>query len=60
MKRDAVLRFAWALAGSGHILKESLDIALSLPHLDLFLSKAAAEVLHMYAYSLNHLRKRNA
>ncbi len=51
-------RLAWALTGSGHYLKESLDIALSLPHVDLYLSKAAAEVVHMYAQSVKELRSR--
>ncbi|MGH8751716.1 MAG: flavoprotein [Burkholderiales bacterium] len=51
-------RLAWALTGSGHYLKESLDIALALPHVDLYLSKASAEVVHMYAQSLKELRAR--
>ena len=56
--RDHKPRLAWALTGSGHYLKESLDIALELPHVDLFLSRAAAEVVHMYAHSLKELRAR--
>ena len=51
-------RLAWALTGSGHYLKESLEIALELPHVDLYLSKASAEVVHMYAHSLKELRAR--
>lgn len=57
MKRDVVPRLAWALTGSGHFLKESLDIAKSFPQVDLFLSKAAEEVLNMYEYRLPDLRK---
>ena len=58
MKRDDVPRLAWALTGSGHYLKESLEIALSLPNVDLYLSKAAVEVLHMYTHSVSDLRSR--
>ena len=58
MKRDGVPHLAWALTGSGHYLKESLEIALSLPNVDLYLSKAAAEVLHMYTHSVSELRSR--
>jgi dihydromethanopterin reductase (acceptor) len=58
MKRDATPRLAWGLTGSGHYLKEALEFALELPGVDFFLSKAAAEVLHMYTHSLTELRKR--
>lgn len=58
MKRDAVPRLAWGLTGSGHFLKESLQLALELPQVDLFLTRAAQEVLQMYDYSLADLRKR--
>ena len=44
-------RIAWVLTGSGHFLKECLELASSLPNVDLFLSKAAAEVLKQYGYS---------
>lgn len=50
-------RIAWALTGSGHYLKESLDIVLALPNVDLFLTRAAAEVLKMYGYDLAKLRQ---
>lgn len=46
-------RLAWALTGSGHYLKESLDIISRLPDVDLFLSKAAAEILQQYGYTHN-------
>ncbi len=41
-------RFGWALTGSGHFFKECLAIMRTLPNLDVFVSKAAAEVLRMY------------
>lgn len=45
-------RFGWALTGSGHFFKESLEIMRTLPHLDVFVSKAAAEVIRMYKSEL--------
>jgi len=56
--QDVKPRLAWGITGSGHFLKESLDIALSLPHCDLFLSRAAEEILPMYGISLNGLKDR--
>jgi flavoprotein len=50
-------RIAWALTGSGHYLKECLDIVRTLPNVDLFLTKAAAEVLKMYGYDLKRLKE---
>lgn len=41
-------RFGWALTGSGHFFRESLAIMRVLPDLDVFVSKAAAEVVRMY------------
>ncbi|MGH7155456.1 MAG: flavoprotein [Acetobacteraceae bacterium] len=41
-------RWAWALTGSGHYLPECLDLILRLDHVDLFVSRAAAEVVRMY------------
>lgn len=46
-------RLAWAITGSGHYLRECLDIIHTLQHVDLFLSKAAAEVLQQYGYKHN-------
>ncbi len=43
-------RIAWALTGSGHDLKECLDILMTLDDVDLFLSRAVEEVLVMYKY----------
>lgn len=41
-------RWAWAITGSGHFLDESFELLRGLNHLDLFLSRAAVEVLGMY------------
>ena len=49
-------RLAWAITGSGHYLKECLDIIHTLHDVDLFLSKAAAEVLQQYGYK-HHVGK---
>ena len=46
-------RWGWALTGSGHFLKESLALIRDLEPIDLFLSKAADEVLRMYKQELN-------
>lgn len=56
-------RIAWGLTGSGHYLKECLEFALGINEqhpglIDFYLSKAAAEVLHMYTLSVTELRKR--
>jgi len=45
-------RWGWALTGSGHFLKETLAFIRELERVDLFLSKAAAEVLRMYKQEL--------
>lgn len=41
-------RLAWALTGSGHDFVECLEIIQRIGELDLFLSKAAAEVIFLY------------
>jgi dihydromethanopterin reductase (acceptor) len=56
MKNKERPRLAWALTGSGHFLKESLEIARSLPDVDLFLTRAAEEVLQMYDLPVESLR----
>lgn len=53
MKSTSKQRLAWAITGSGHYLKECLDIIHTLDDVDLFLSKAAAEVLQQYGYKHN-------
>lgn len=50
-------RYAWALTGSGHYLREALAQALDLPAVDLFLTRAAEEVLPMYGWPLPRLRE---
>ena len=49
-------RFAWALTGSGHDLKECLDYLMGIADVDVFLSRAVEEVLIMYKY-IDKLRK---
>lgn len=51
-------RIAWGLTGSGHFLRESLEIIETLPDVDLFVTKAAAEVLGMYGIPLKSLREK--
>jgi len=41
-------RWGWALTGSGHFFKECLRMAGALDDVDLFVSKAAGEVVRMY------------
>lgn len=50
MKKVERQRLAWALTGSGHYLKECLEIINRLQEVDLFLSKAGAEILQQYGY----------
>src|ERR1700761_986405 len=45
-------RWAWAITGSGHYIKETFALVREIEDLDLFLSKAAAEVLRMYKQEL--------
>src|SRR5262250_353283 len=45
-------RFGWALTGSGHFFRECLELMQRLQDLDLFVSKAAAEVVRMYRQRL--------
>ena len=41
-------RIAWAITGAGHFLPECVEMLRKLPNTDVFLSKAAEEVLKMY------------
>ncbi len=43
-------RLAWAITGSGHYLRESLAILKTLDNVDVFLSKAAAEIIKQYGF----------
>ncbi len=53
MTKRQTPRWGWALTGSGHFLKESLGLIRELDPVDLFLSKAGAEVLRMYKQELD-------
>ncbi len=53
MPRIATPRWGWALTGSGHFFSECLDLIRTLDHVDLFVSRAAAEVVRMYRQSLD-------
>jgi dihydromethanopterin reductase (acceptor) len=50
-------RFAWCVTGSGHMLEESIALALALPDVDLFLSAAGEEVLPLYGWPVTRLRE---
>lgn len=52
MAKTKTPRWGWALTGSGHFFKESLAIIRELEDVDLFVSKAAAEVVRMYKQDL--------
>jgi len=43
-------RLAWAITGSGHYLRESLQILASIDAVDIFLSGAAAEIIRQYGF----------
>ncbi len=43
-------KLAWAITGSGHYLRESLQILQSLQAVDIFLSKAALEIIQQYGF----------
>jgi len=45
-------RLAWALTGSGHFFTECLELMAAYADLDLFVSRAAAEVIRMYKEKL--------
>jgi dihydromethanopterin reductase (acceptor) len=45
-------RWGWALTGSGHFFKECLDLIGGLEHVDLFVTRAADEVVRMYKQEL--------
>ena len=45
-------RLAWAITGSGHYLRESLAVLTTLENVDIFLSKAAAEIIRQYGYQV--------
>ena len=47
------MRWGWALTGSGHFFTESLTLIRDLDAVDLFVSRAAAEVVRMYKTKLD-------
>ncbi len=49
-------RIAWGLTGSGHYLRECLQVLHELENVDLFVSKAASEILQQYGYQ-HHVGK---
>jgi dihydromethanopterin reductase (acceptor) len=53
MKKVHTPRWGWALTGSGHFFTESLEMICTLDHVDLFVSKAAAEVVRMYKHDFS-------
>ena len=57
MDRPDRPRLAWGLTGSGHFLRECLALANEISDVDLFLSRAGEEVLHMYGHPLTGLRE---
>lgn len=50
-------RLAWALTGSGHFFTECLNFVRALERLDLFVSRAAGEVMRMYKSDIGNLPK---
>ena len=56
MSKDVVTpRLGWALTGSGHYFQETLALMRRVPHLDLFVTRAAAEVIRMYKKDFDQL-----
>lgn len=47
---DTSKRLAWAITGSGHYLREALQILASIQKVDIFLSRAAAEIIKQYGF----------
>jgi dihydromethanopterin reductase (acceptor) len=54
-KKVRTPRLGWALTGSGHFFTESLALISRIPDLDLFVSRAAAEVVRMYRDDMSKL-----
>ena len=53
MTNDKRRRWAWAVTGSGHFLEDTFALLRGLGDLDLFLSRAAVEVLGMYKQKID-------
>jgi dihydromethanopterin reductase (acceptor) len=56
-KKARTPRLAWALTGSGHFVTESLELMRRVEDLDLFVSRAGAEVVRMYRDDMARLPK---
>ena len=56
-KKIRTPRLAWALTGSGHFFTESLAMIARIPDADVFVSRAAAEVVRMYRDDMEQLPK---
>src|SRR5262249_17865831 len=52
MAKVTTPRWGWALTGSGHFFKECLAMIRDLGEVDLFVSRAATEVVRMYKQDL--------
>ena len=50
MKQPPQKCLAWAITGSGHYLRESLVVLQILENVDIFLSKAASEIIKQYGF----------
>ena len=48
MAKVTTPRWGWALTGSGHFFKECLEMIGGLEHVDVFVTRAADEVVRMY------------
>ena len=51
-------KLGWVITGSGHFFEECLDIMVDLGEFDLFVSKAADEVIRMYKKKMQTFLKR--
>ena len=50
-------RLAWALTGSGHFFTECIELMRHIPDMDVFVTKAGAEVIRMYKEDFDKLPK---
>ena len=48
-------RLAWALTGSGHFFTECVELMRRVPDMDVFVTKAGAEVIRMYKQDFDKL-----
>lgn len=56
MSRDVERpRLAWALTGSGHFFTECVELMRRVPDMDVFVSRAGAEVIRMYKRDFDRL-----